>query len=205
MAESQQSVDAFTEQLAQVRDPARRAARLKDAQQAAATLPDPQGFMKQIEESLRIEEASVLKELGPGGATTQHLVAAQRSVTEVTDSLAKLSPAELDAPSCYAEKGSSLAAKFRVAPAAGCHPLVRPNYGYFNKALPRSTPQVVIIRPIARCFNTADKLQQRGEQPLSGRVSRQPRAGGDNGQGSASRLGALASSRRVTPDPATNV
>jgi hypothetical protein len=34
---------------------------------------------------------------------------------------------------------------------------VRPNYAYFNKALPRSTPQVVIITPIARCFNTADK------------------------------------------------
>jgi hypothetical protein len=34
---------------------------------------------------------------------------------------------------------------------------VRPNYAYFNKALPRSAPQVVIIAPITRCFNTADK------------------------------------------------
>ena len=165
VAESQQSVDAFTEQLAQVRDPARRAARLKDAQEAAATLPDPQGFMKQIEESLRIEEATVMKELGPTGASSQRLLAAQRAVTEVSDSLAKLSPAELDAPSCYAAKGSSLAAKFRAAPASGCHPLVRPNYGYFNKALPRSTPQVVIITPITRCFNTADKYNNEANSP----------------------------------------
>ena len=165
VADAQQSVDAFTQQLAQVRDPARRASRLKEAQQAAATLPDPQGFMKQIEESLRIEEASVLKELGPTGSSTQRLMAAERAVTEVTDALAKLSPAELDAPSCYAAKGNALATKLRAAPAAGCHPLVRPNYGYFNKALPRSTPQVVIIRPIARCFDTADKYNKEANSP----------------------------------------
>jgi len=37
---------------------------------------------------------------------------------------------------------------------------VRPNYGYFNKTLPRSAPQVVIITPITRCFDTADKYNR---------------------------------------------
>ena len=42
---------------------------------------------------------------------------------------------------------------------------MRPNYGYFNKALPRSTPQVVIITPITRCFNTADKYNNEANSP----------------------------------------
>jgi hypothetical protein len=153
----QESVDAYAAQLQKVRDPAYRAERLKDAQTVAASLPDPQAFIKQIEESLRIEEASILKELEPGGGSMKALKDAQRAVSEVTELTAQLSLAELDAPSCYIAKGSSLRAKFGQAPAPGCHPLVRPNYAYFNKALPRSTPQVVIITPIARCFNTADK------------------------------------------------
>lgn len=33
---------------------------------------------------------------------------------------------------------------------------MRPNYGYFNAALPRSARQVVIITGIKRCFDTAD-------------------------------------------------
>ena len=42
---------------------------------------------------------------------------------------------------------------------------MRPNYGYFNKSLPRSTPQVVIIRPITRCFSTADKYNNDANSP----------------------------------------
>lgn len=165
VAQAQQSVNAFTEQLARVRDPARRAERLKDAAKAAATLPDPQGFMKQIEESLRVEEAAVVRELEPTGGAMKGLLAAQRGVAEVTEWLAQLSSAELEAPSCHVQNGSSLRARFRAAPSAGCHPLVRPNYGYFNKALPRSAPQVVIITPIARCFNTADKYNNEANSP----------------------------------------
>jgi len=48
---------------------------------------------------------------------------------------------------------------------AGCHPLVRPNYGYFNKTLPRSAPQVVIITPLTRCFDTADKYNADANSP----------------------------------------
>ena len=61
----QQSVDAYTARLAVVRDPAWRAKRLKEAQQAAATMPNPQAFIKQIEESIGIEEATLVKELSP--------------------------------------------------------------------------------------------------------------------------------------------
>jgi hypothetical protein len=153
----QDSIDAYTARLVVVRDPAWRAKRLKDAQQDAATMPNPQSFVKQIEELMKIEEGELVKELAPTTGTGKRLIDVRRSLSEVTDWIAELSPAELGTPACYAAKGATLRAKFRTAPAAGCHPLVRPNYAYFNKALPRSAPQVLIITAITRCFDTANK------------------------------------------------
>ena len=140
----QESVDASTSRLAVIRDPAWRATRLKEAQQDAAAMPNPQAFVKQIEESIRIEEASLVAEVGPIERHRQGLAEAKlRASAEVTGLIAELSPAERAAPSCFSETGTTLRARFRGVPAAGCEPLVRPNYGYFNKALPRSAPQVV--------------------------------------------------------------
>ena len=158
--EIQQNLDAQTTRLAVVRDPAWRAKRLKEAEQGAATTPDPQAFMKMIEETIRLEEAALVKELSPTAGNGKRMIDSRKALAEVTDWIAALSPAEQTAPSCYAEKGTTLREKFRTAPSAGCHPLVRPNYAYFNKALPRSTPQVVIITPITRCFDTANKYNR---------------------------------------------
>ena len=128
-------------------------------------MPNPQAFIKQIEESIDIEEASLVKELGPATGTGKNLADAKRALSEVTDWIAQLSPAELAAPSCYAEKGTTLRARFTTVASAGCRPLVRPNYGYFNAALPRSAPQVVIITGIKRCFDTADKYNIEANSP----------------------------------------
>ena len=156
----QQNLDAQTARLAVVRDPAWRAKRMKEAQDVAASAPDPQTFVKQIEESIRLEEAALVKELSPAAGNGKRMVESRKALAEVTDWIAALSPAEQAAPSCYAEKGATLRAKFSTVPSAGCHPLVRPNYAYFNKALPRSAPQVVIITPITRCFDTANKYNR---------------------------------------------
>jgi hypothetical protein len=161
----QEGVDASTARLAVVRDPAWRATRLKDAQQSAATMPDPQAFIKQIEESIRIEEAALVNELAPTTGSGKRLIEARRALTEVTDWIAELSPTEQAAAACYAEKGATFRARFLTVPSPGCHPLVRPNYGYFNKALPRSAPQVVIITGITRCFDTADKYNRDANSP----------------------------------------
>ena len=163
----EESVAASTAQLAVVRDPAYRAKRLAEAREsaAAAKMPNPQAFIKQIEDSFGIEEASLVKELGPATGTGKNLVEAQRALSEVTDWIAQLSPAELAAPSCYAAKGTTLRARFTTVASAGCVPLVRPNYAYFNKALPRSAPQVVIITGIKRCFDTADKYNVEANSP----------------------------------------
>jgi hypothetical protein len=153
-----ESVAAYTARLAVVRDPAYRAKRVKEAQETAALvkMPNPQAFIKTIEDSLVIEEKALVQELGPATGTGKKLADAERALSEVTDWIAQLSPAALAAPSCYAEKGPTLRVRFQTVGSADCQPLVRPNYGYFNAALPRSAPQVVIITPIARCFNTAD-------------------------------------------------
>jgi len=152
---AQQSVDAQTARLTVVRDPAWRANRLKEAQQAAATMPNPEAFLKQIEESIRIEEATLVKEVSPTAGSGKNLADARRALAEVTGWIDALSPA----------MATALREKFRTVPATGCHPLARPNYAYFNNALPRSTPQVVIITPIARCFDTADGNNREANAP----------------------------------------
>lgn len=141
--ELDESLSKSTERLAVVRDPAYRARRMKEGLPA---------------EALAAEEAQLAKELSPtGGGTGKSLADAKRALSEVTGWIAELSPAQQAAPSCYAAKGATLRAKFPTTPSADCHPLVRPNYAYFNKALPRTAPQVVIITGISRCFDTADK------------------------------------------------
>ena len=157
--EYEESSAAATARLAVVRDPAYRAQRVKEAREAAALakMPDPQAFVKQIEDSIGVEEASLMKELSPTAGTGKNLADAKRSLSEVTDLIARLSPAELTAPSCYAEKGATLRDRFAATPSASCRALVRPNYGYFNASLPRSAPQVLIITGVTRCFDTADQ------------------------------------------------
>lgn len=161
----QQSVDAQNARLAVVRDPAWRATRMKEAKTAAATMPNPDEFLKQIEESIKVEEAALVKEVAATSGSGKQLADAKLELAEVTGWTAALSTEEKAAPSCYVAKGTTLRDKFRAAPAAGCHPLVRPNYAYFDKSLPRSVPQVLIIMPITRCFDTANKYNLEANSP----------------------------------------
>ena len=174
--EYEESSAAFTARLAVVRDPAYRAQRVKEARESAAlaTMPNPQAFVKQIEDSIGIEEASLLKELSPTEGTGKNLADAKRALSDAMDLVARLSPAELGAPSCYVEKGATLRDRFVAMSSTGCRPLVRPNYGYFNTSLPRSAPQVLIITGIARCFNTADRynLEANSTSPSGCRANR---------------------------------
>jgi hypothetical protein len=157
VSEFQESLGKFTTQLAANRDPAKRAQRAKAAKDASVNMPDPTAFIAQMEQVARVEEANLEREISLAGGTGKGLVEAQRALDEVTAWLAELSPADRAAPACYVEAGKTLRAKFRQTSGRGCVPLVRPNYQYFNKALPRSAPQVLIITPITRCFDTADK------------------------------------------------
>jgi hypothetical protein len=161
----QESLGKFTARLAALRDPAKRAQRATAAKDASVNMPDPAAFIAQMDQAARTEEASVESEIGPAGGTGKGLVDAQRALDEVTAWLAELSPADRAAPSCYAAAGKAVRAKFRKAPDRGCVPLVRPNYAYFNTALPRSAPQVLIITPITRCFDTANRYNTEANSP----------------------------------------
>ena len=80
-------------------------------------------------------------------------LAAERALNDTKAWIAGLSPEERSDPSCYAKAGTSVRTRFRSGVSAGCEPIVRPNWQYFNKALPRSVPQVVIVNGIERCFD----------------------------------------------------
>ncbi len=165
VARYRESREKYAAQLAMVRDPARRARRLKEAAEAAASMPDPPAFVASIEAALAAEEASIVSALSPAGDSSTSVAEAERALEEVTSWLAALTPAERTEPSCYVTQGQGLRARFRAAPAAGCVPLVRPNYAYFNPALPRSVPQVILITGIARCFDSANPYNRDAREP----------------------------------------
>lgn len=166
LAGEHESVGRFEEALAKVRDPARRAERMKDVTAAAANMPNPAAFIAQMEEALRVEETAILEALGPKGSSTRTLAEAQAALDDVTAWLEALTPAERSEPACYSAAGNSLRTRFRTSPGPGCVPLVSPNYEFFDKSLPRSAPQVLIVTPIERCFNTADKYNQEANSEL---------------------------------------
>ena len=164
--DAEMGVADLTARLAVVRDPAWRATRVADAREPNPSIPNAAAFVKQVEELIVTEESEIVKDLAPSGnGAGKWLVDARRALAEVTGWIAELSATDQAAASCYAEIGATLRAKFRTVRSADCRPLVRPNYGYFNKALPRSAAQVLVIRPITRCFDTANKNNGEANDP----------------------------------------
>jgi hypothetical protein len=164
LASFQESLEKFKARLAIVRDPVKQAQRMKEAKEASVRMPNPEVFIASVAESIRIEEANVLEEIGPKGGTGKGLVATQRVLDEIAAWLAELSPADRAAPACYAAEAKGLRAKFRPGLSAGCVAIVKPNYQYFNPALPRSSPQVLSITPVAGCLDTPIKYNQESDR-----------------------------------------
>ena len=179
-----------------VRDPAYRARRVKDAQEAAALakMPNPQAFVKSVEDSVGIEEASLVKEVSPASGSGKGLADARRALSEVTDRIAELSPADQAAPSCYAEKATTIRGKF---------PSVS------RRGLPSArAAELQLFQQDPAAFDTAGRdhhadhallrhrqqIQPRGQLDIAVRVPRQSRADRDTRQGRAPGLGTLSSS-----------
>jgi hypothetical protein len=134
--------------------PASRAARRAEWQKSAASMPKGAEFVANMEKSdLQIEAANEAR-LAPGGPEDKGVREAERDLREVDEILAALSAEERRALSCYDQRATRLANRFRAhadAPAS-CRPLVRPNWEYFDAKLPRSAPQVVMIAAFTRCL-----------------------------------------------------
>ncbi|MCC7126700.1 MAG: hypothetical protein IT178_17755 [Acidobacteria bacterium] len=135
--------------------PAKRAARRRDWQQAATSMPNGGAeFLANMEQSEPQIEAATAARLAPGGPEDKRVREAESEWREIDGIVAALSPDARNAPSCYDRGASRLADRFRAlagAPAS-CRALVRPNADYFDANLPRSSPQVLMIATFTRCL-----------------------------------------------------
>ena len=157
MESYQESAAAVTKRLAGLRDPAKRAERLASAKEAAGKMPNGDAFVAQMQQAWKIEEDQAVLEIGPTGGTGKGLAESTRALNDVTSWLAETSPTDRAAPACFVAAAPSIRGRFRHGTEAGCVPIVKPNYKFFNTAVARSAAQVVVITQIARCFDTANK------------------------------------------------
>jgi len=135
--------------------PAARAARRRDWQKAAASMPGGGAeFLANMEKSEPQIEAATAARLAPGGPEDARVREAERELQEINGIVAALSPEALKAPSCYDRNASLLADRFRAHAGAleSCRALVRPNVDYFDPRLPRSAPQVLMVAAFTRCL-----------------------------------------------------
>jgi hypothetical protein len=75
----------------------------------------------------------------------------EQTIAAIEAHIAALAPGERSAPACVGN-GISWQQRFHAAESSGCTPLVRPNWAFFDRRLPRSTPQVLLVNDIARCY-----------------------------------------------------
>lgn len=109
-----------------------------------------------LEEALRLEldarkkNAAYLREVhGSAGSIAK----AEAAVVAAEEHLAGVSKEDLTAPVCWAT-GFNIRQRFQVVDKTSeCQPLVRPNWAFFDRSLPRSAPQVLLISGIGSCFD----------------------------------------------------
>jgi len=77
----------------------------------------------------------------------------EEKIASVEAHIASLRPEDRGAPSCWTARGNGgWGQRFQIGAGPDCRPLVRPNWEYFDRRLPRSTPQVLVIFDVARCY-----------------------------------------------------
>lgn len=87
------------------------------------------------------------------GMAAAELQKAERALKEVDDLITSLPSSDRNAPACDNSGARTLRDRFRGGAAPGCVPIVRPNWQYFDRTLPRSAPQVVIVSYVSRCYD----------------------------------------------------
>jgi hypothetical protein len=75
----------------------------------------------------------------------------EQTIAAIEAHIAALPAGERLAPACIGN-GTSWQQRFHAAESSGCTPLVRPNWAFFDRRLPRATPQVLLVNDIARCY-----------------------------------------------------
>lgn len=139
--------------LADWQDPVKRAGRFAGYEVAAAAQPDRAAFLAEMERVENEVVASIQQELTPEGSQMREYQEVERAIGDASAWLSELAAGERAAPACYVASGGTLRQRLRAAPAGGCVPIVRPNWAFFDRSLPRSAPQVVVIPSVSDCFD----------------------------------------------------
>jgi hypothetical protein len=161
-------VARFQTQLDDLRNPAKRAARWEEHKKNVQQMADGAAFLATMEKAEQAQDASLVRELSANGGVMKTFLDAERAAAETRAWADSLTPAARTAQACYAGRAGALRERFRSGDAAGtgCVPIVRPNWLYFNKALPRSAPQVILVSGAARCVDRAS--EPRGQNTAAG-------------------------------------
>lgn len=116
---------------------------------------DPLWVPVSVENALRLVIASVQKRLtylketrGPA----MEIKKAEDKIAGLEAHITSLRPEDRVAPACWTGRGEQWGQRFQIGSAPDCRSLVRPNWAYFDRRLPRSAPQVLLVNDIGRCF-----------------------------------------------------
>jgi hypothetical protein len=152
LAEERAALDRVRASLADWLDPAKRQQRFAGYAIAAAAQPDKAKFLADMEQVERDAIASTHKDLTPQGGTMKRYLEFESALADASAWLQGLAPADRAAPACYVKSGSTPRDRFRAGSSTGCVPVVQPDWAFFDPSLPRSTPQVIVIPQVSRCF-----------------------------------------------------
>jgi len=135
-----------------IMDPGKREERIAQYKTIASKTKDPAAYVEQMTKAEDTKQKMAGTQLLPEINRAKAAVAkSEQEIAAARGRAAGLAAGDKAAPACYATSGPSLS-RFRRAPEAGCDPLVRANWAIFNKVLPRSAPQVLIISGFSTCM-----------------------------------------------------
>jgi hypothetical protein len=134
-----------------MKDPKKREERMAQYRKIAPLQKDPAYVdkMAAVEAQKEKQADTMLPQIASAKAV---VTKSEQELAGVKATAAELPAADRAAPACYAGRDAVSVSRFRRAPAAGCDPLVRPNWKLFNPSLPRWAPQLLTITQFDGCL-----------------------------------------------------
>jgi hypothetical protein len=133
-------------------DPVRKAKREAEYRKNAASMPNAEAYLRQMAEVEAIRDRATRDEIAPTSGTMVRLREAEREVAAVEAVIAALPAEEKPMPACWVPDATRVQGRLRAGSSARCRALVRPHYAFFDPALPRSAPQLLLITSAKRCY-----------------------------------------------------
>ncbi len=160
VAQRKKDVGEFDNALARVNKEheawaAQRAERQQIQKSIAPSQKDSQAYLAQTAEQEHLEETIFRKQLAEMTPTAnQFWAAALARLREAEHDLGSLTPAEGAEPACLLDRAepTTLLSRFVPATTPNCRPVIRPNWDYFDRSLPRTAIQLITIG-LRECTN----------------------------------------------------